>query len=73
MKKIDAVVKPFKFDEIIEALKNENIQRFTVSKSKGPAVGRAASRLDWLRLSSGSSPCAGGGYERIRKVNPRRS
>lgn len=35
MKKIEAVVKPFKFDEIIEALKNENIQRITVFEVKG--------------------------------------
>jgi nitrogen regulatory protein P-II 1 len=35
MKKIEAVVKPFKFDEIIEALKNENIQRITVLEVKG--------------------------------------
>ena len=35
MKKIEAVVKPFKFDEIIEALKNENIQRVTVFEVKG--------------------------------------
>ena len=35
MKKIEAVVKPFKFDAIIEALKNENIQRITVFEVKG--------------------------------------
>ena len=35
MKKIEAVVKPFKFDEIIEALKDENIQRITVFEVKG--------------------------------------
>ena len=35
MKKLEAVVKPFKFDEIIEALKNENVQRFTVFEVKG--------------------------------------
>ena len=35
MKKIEAVVKPVKFDEIIEALKNENIQRITVFEVKG--------------------------------------
>src|SRR5215510_8114697 len=35
MKKIEAVVKPVKFDGIIEALKNENIQRITVFEVKG--------------------------------------
>ena len=35
MKKIEAVVKPFKFDEIIEALKKESIQRITVFEVKG--------------------------------------
>src|SRR5262245_24064802 len=35
MKKIEAVVKPFKFDEIIEALKKEHIQRVTVFEVKG--------------------------------------
>jgi len=35
MKKIEAVVKPFKFDEIIEAVKKENIQRITVFEVKG--------------------------------------
>ena len=35
MKKIEAVVKPVKFDPIIEALKNENIQRITVFEVKG--------------------------------------
>ena len=35
MKKIEAVVKPFKFDEIIEALKKENIQRITIFEVKG--------------------------------------
>jgi len=35
MKKIEAVVKPVKFDAIIEALKNENIQRITVFEVKG--------------------------------------
>ena len=35
MKKIEAAVKPFKFDAIIEALKNENIQRITVFEVKG--------------------------------------
>ena len=35
MKKIEAVIKPFKFEEIIEALKNENIQRITVFEVKG--------------------------------------
>src|SRR5262245_42685117 len=34
---------------------------------KGPG------RLDWLRLSGASSPCAVGGYERTRKVNPRKN
>ena len=35
MKKIEAVVKPVKFDAIIEALKYENIQRITVFEVKG--------------------------------------
>src|SRR5215475_1008881 len=35
MRKIEAVVEPFKFDEIIEALKKENIQRVTVFEVKG--------------------------------------
>jgi nitrogen regulatory protein P-II 1 len=35
MKKIEAVVRPFKFDEIIEALKKENIQRITIFEVKG--------------------------------------
>jgi nitrogen regulatory protein P-II 1 len=35
MKKIEAVIKPFKFDEIIEALKKEIIQRITVFEAKG--------------------------------------
>ena len=35
MRKIEAVVKPVKFDEIMEALKKENIQRITVFEVKG--------------------------------------
>ena len=40
MKKIEAVVKPFKFDEIIEALKKENIRRVTVFEVKGVALSK---------------------------------
>ena len=35
MKKIEVVVKPIKFEEIVEALKKENIQRITVFEVKG--------------------------------------
>ena len=35
MKKIEAVVKPFKLDEVKEALAKENIQGMTVSEVKG--------------------------------------
>ena len=47
MKKIEAVVKPFKFDEIIEALKNENIQRITVFEVKG--AGNRQGRVKYYR------------------------
>ena len=35
MKKIEAVIKPFKFDEVKEALEREKIQRFAVFEVKG--------------------------------------
>jgi len=35
MKKIEAVIKPFKFDEIKELLERENIQRVTIFEVKG--------------------------------------
>ena len=47
MKKIEVVVKPFKFDAIIEALKNENIQRITVFEVKG--AGRQQGRIKHYR------------------------
>ena len=35
MKKIEAVIKPFKFDEVKEVLERENIQRVTIFEVKG--------------------------------------
>jgi nitrogen regulatory protein P-II 1 len=35
MKKIEAIIKPFKLDEVKEALAKENIQGMTVSEVKG--------------------------------------
>ena len=35
MKKIEAVIKPFKFDEVKEALEREKIQRVTIFEVKG--------------------------------------
>ena len=35
MKKIEAIIKPFKLDEVKEALANQNIQGMTVSEVKG--------------------------------------
>ena len=35
MKKIEAVIKPFKFDEVKEALEREKIQRFNVFERQG--------------------------------------
>src|SRR5262245_6723890 len=47
MKKIEVVLKPFKFDEIIEALKKENIQRITVYEVKG--AGNRQGRVKYYR------------------------
>ena len=35
MKKIEAIIKPFKLDEVKEALSKENIQGMTISEVKG--------------------------------------
>jgi nitrogen regulatory protein P-II 1 len=35
MKKIEAVIKPFKFDEVKEVLEKQNIQRVTIFEVKG--------------------------------------
>jgi nitrogen regulatory protein P-II 1 len=35
MKKIEAIIKPFKLDEVKEALQNMNVQGLTVSEVKG--------------------------------------
>jgi nitrogen regulatory protein P-II 1 len=35
MKKIEAIIKPFKLDEVKEALSKENVQGMTVSEVKG--------------------------------------
>jgi len=35
MKKIEAIIKPFKLDDVKEALANKNIQGMTVSEVKG--------------------------------------
>src|SRR5262245_57853547 len=47
MKKIEAVIKPFKFDEIIESLKKEHIQRVTVFEVK--EAGNRQGRIKYYR------------------------
>jgi nitrogen regulatory protein P-II 1 len=47
MKKIEAVIKPFKLDAVKEALENEKVQRITVVDVKG--VGRRQGQLKYYR------------------------
>ena len=42
MKKIEAVMKPFKLDEVKEALEKEKIQRMTVFEVKGAGSQKGA-------------------------------
>jgi nitrogen regulatory protein P-II 1 len=47
MKKIEAVIKPFKFDEVKEVLERENIQRVTIFEVKG--AGSQQGRIKYYR------------------------
>ena len=47
MKKIEAVIKPFKFDEVKEALEREKIQRVTIFEVKG--AGSQQGRIKYYR------------------------
>jgi nitrogen regulatory protein P-II 1 len=50
MKKIDAIIKPFKLDEVKEALAEINIQGMTVSEVKG--FGRTGGKSEVYRGSA---------------------
>ena len=41
MKKIEAIIKPFKLDEVKEALQEVGVQGITVTEAKGLAARRA--------------------------------
>ena len=44
MKKIEAIIKPFKLDEVKEALQDVGIQGITVTEAKGNFIADAAVR-----------------------------
>ena len=44
MKKVEAVIKPFKLDEVKEALHEVGIKGITVTEAKGFEIGRASCR-----------------------------
>ena len=60
MKKIEAIIKPFKLDEVKEALHDIGIQGITVLEAKGLAVRRAipnsiAAPSMWLISTQGQN------------------
>ncbi len=57
MKKIEAIIKPFKLDEVKEALQEVGLQGITVTEAKGSAARRAIpSSIAAPNMSSTSCP-----------------
>ena len=50
MKKIEAIIKPFKLDEVKEALQEVGLQGITVTEAKGFGRRRGAANLPWRRV-----------------------
>ena len=61
MKKIEAIIKPFKLDEVKEALAKQNIRGMTVSEVKGRPGASATARSSSFpsRRRSASAPASG--------------
>ncbi len=56
MKKIEAIIKPFKLDEVKEALQDIGIQGLSVSRRRGSAA-RRATRNSIAAPSTSSTSC----------------
>ena len=55
MKKIEAIIKPFKLDEVKEALHEIGIKGITVTEAKGSAARRAIPNSIGVRNTSSTS------------------
>ncbi len=56
MKKIEAIIKPFKLDEVREALSEMGVSGMTVTEVKGIRPAKRAHRaLSWCRVCGGFS------------------